>query len=269
MNEERTGPAAPALGISLTAAEQALVESNISLIYFVAARYRGIGATTYEDLVGRLFHRLCICIARFDPSRGFQLSPYVVRSLDGEAKNFFRDEIWTIRPPRKLRENWSSEVAQRLAAGTSVLGGESRETIESCARPISLDALNHQNPHANSGPETLAADIDVEAEVIAKIGSPQLIRELFAWLAPEERYILALMMRGKPLSLLQERFQLTAPQARLVWRELQEKVKPAYFALIEGETPAPSTGSQVLAQLLRRRFVPPVSGFVDRRQAPF
>lgn len=248
--------------VQLTERQRELVTQNAALIYFVAARYRGVPATTFEDLTGRLYHRLCLCIARFDPGLGFRISPYIVRSLEGEAKNYFRDEIWTVKPPRRLREISMASEADRLLEAA----GHNPQTIESCARPVCLDLLAERAPEDGQQPLLGEPPVDVETQVVNRLATVQLLRELFAWLRPEERYILALQMRRRPLADLAVRFQLTQPQARAIWAELQGKVKRAYYTLIEGEPLGLSQGNRELARLLRRRFVPENASFVTTRQ---
>jgi RNA polymerase sigma factor (sigma-70 family) len=245
-------------GVRLTDEDRALVEANLALIYFVAGRYRGIPPTAFEDLIGRLYYRLCLCVSRFDPSRGFKISPYLVRSLEGDAKNFFRDSIWTVRPPRRLREG-RPPLPEEEGIGAA---------IESCVRPLSLDVLIERPEGELGGLSALTAtEVDVEAEVVDRIGGRQVVMQLMRRLRPEERFMLSLMMKGQPLKTVQERFGLTLPQARRVWQELQEKSQRLYLAILDGEHAPESTGSEALAEILRKRFEPEDRDWFAVRQA--
>ena len=43
-------------------------------------------------------------IARYDPTRGIEFTTYATPMIIGEIKRYFRDKLWAIRVPRRLRE---------------------------------------------------------------------------------------------------------------------------------------------------------------------
>jgi RNA polymerase sigma factor (sigma-70 family) len=252
--------------VVLTEAQQALVEENIRLVYHVSKRYVGIAHEDYLDLVATLRYRLCAAIASFDPSRGFKISPFVLRSLEGEAKNYFRDKIWIVRPPRHLRENWPAGPTDGMSRDHQTIGGEDAARIASCAHPVPLE----QPLTTLDGAETIAdqvadPDVDVEAAVVAKLGSGPALRELFSWLRPEERYATLLMMKhqGFGRQKFSRRYGITTHQAALVWDELRAKLRRAWFAILDGEELPANEGSEVLAQVRARQ-----AGRAARSDAP-
>jgi RNA polymerase sigma factor (sigma-70 family) len=248
--------------VVLTPEQQQMVLDNLPLIYFAIRRYRStIPETAFEDLTSRLYWRLCRCAAIYKPEMGLKPSSYFMKSLQGEAANYFRDEIWMIKPPRTTRERSFTETL-----GERVLEGESDnlEMLRSCVSPLSLDG-----PVGEDGDiwlDVVADDISVEDLVVNKIGGDQIVREVFRALALEERFVLALQMDQRPLSELQERFQVSRPTAQRIWDELQAKARDLYLTARDGEPCTPSKGSVTLRRLLVKRFVAPKIGAELRRQ---
>jgi RNA polymerase sigma-B factor len=240
----------------LTDAERQLVEANIPLIYFVSRRYNHIPEATYEDLLLCLYDRLCRAVQEFDPAKGFAISSYLVKSLDGEIKNYFRDEIWMVRPPRRLREKPLALLLEGTPGKKSEAEnqGENREKIRTCVLPVSL-SRESEDSEGGGGffPEVVASEQDLEAEVVGRIGGNQILKELFSALQMEERIILALRIKGKPLREIQERFGVTRAVASAVWREVKDRVAEMYLAILEGRKVRPSSGSPTLRRALRIR----------------
>jgi RNA polymerase sigma factor (sigma-70 family) len=266
----------------LTPAQQRLVEENIALVYFVARRYRNIPPQDLEDLHSRLRLRLCKSIAEWEPGRGYQLSSYVVKCLTGEAKNFFRDDIWIVKPPRSLRENSLSELLDTVkgSASTAELLGENPETIRTAALPLTLDGLNAWE-NGSVVPGALIDDADVEDAVTQEIGGRLRLQVLFAALRQEERLIWALVLRSiqpsprlrreprlkAPVPEVMERFGVTRAEAEEVLAELREKVEYYYHHLVAGYSCRPSEGNEALAGALRRHWMPP-TGLLERDFLP-
>jgi RNA polymerase sigma factor (sigma-70 family) len=250
--------------IKLTKGQRDLVEKNKALVYFVAKRWRGIREEDYIDLCGRLFVRLCNSVAAWKPEMGYKLSSYVVQCLKGEAKNFFRDDIWIVRPPRRLREHSLSELldAVKDSPSQAAVQGESPEKIRSCAMPLSIgESLVDPGTDAAIA-DVLVADTNVEEEVLARVGGDALLKEIFDALRPEEGHILDLLMRAaeenfSPLQEVQDTYQISRTEAQEVIEELQEKVQSYYYRINAGYGVPESIGSEALVRILRRRWSPP------------
>lgn len=293
MNEARSVTPAPqegptlaesaALGlpVTLTSAQQALVLRNVGLVRMVAARYAHIPREDFVELQGQLYLRLCLTVQKWDPLRGFKISSYVVKSLECEAKNFFRDHIWLVRPPRSLRERSMSEVLDSVgdSTGIAALTGEDPDVVRSCAIPHSLDLLMQNQDEDEE--LFLMADIDVEGEVVDRIGGHQLVREIYQALAPEERLILALqgadartsrpgtVRRLKsPTVEIQRRFLVGRTTSEAAQAELQQKLQRYHGMVNEGEPLPLSLGNRTLHRALLPRFRPPDVGFAARRGCP-
>ncbi len=238
----------------LTPDQQQLVEENIPLVFYVARRYDHIPTPTYEDLIGKLYYRLCQSVAAWQPTLGYQISSYLVKCLQCEAKNYFRDEIWTVRPPRRLRERPFNQLLEGAdgGPGEAELQGENPEKVRTCLLPVALDACSYGQDEGYT-PDILVDDPHIEEQVVSKIGGNELLREIFAALPLEERIILALKMRGKPLWEIQQRFGISRTLAGQVWNELQERVGRMYLAALEGRPLLPSS-SRTLARILKNRI---------------
>ena len=67
-----------------------LVEANLGIAAAVARKFVGRGVE-YDDLYQVASFALLKAIERYDPDRGVKLTSFVVPSITGEIKNYFRD----------------------------------------------------------------------------------------------------------------------------------------------------------------------------------
>lgn len=77
-----------------------LVEANLGIAAIVARKFSGRGVD-YDDLFQVASLALLKAIERYDPARGVKLTSFVVPSMIGEVKNYFRDRSRAIRLPRR------------------------------------------------------------------------------------------------------------------------------------------------------------------------
>ncbi|MEV6212468.1 RNA polymerase sigma factor SigF [Kitasatospora sp. NPDC051914] len=80
-----------------------LVELNLSLVRYVARRFRQSGEPM-DDIVQVGTVGLIKAIDRFDPDRGLEFVTLAVPTVVGEIKRFFRDSTWAVHVPRRLQE---------------------------------------------------------------------------------------------------------------------------------------------------------------------
>lgn len=121
----------------------------------VAARFRNRGVAQ-DDLVQVAYEGLTKAVHRFDPTLRNDLLTYAVPTIRGELQRYFRDQGWTVRPPRRIQElQWQvNQVIEHLtqdlgrepdekeiARELDVSVEEYRETVEAfgCFQPASLD----------------------------------------------------------------------------------------------------------------------------------
>ncbi|WP_438490325.1 RNA polymerase sigma factor SigF [Streptomyces sp. S186] len=90
-----------------------LVEMNLSLVRYAAARFRNRGGdpTEMEDIVQVGTIGLIKAIDRFDLAREVEFTTFAVPYIVGEIKRFFRDATWAVHVPRRLQE-LRIEIAQ-------------------------------------------------------------------------------------------------------------------------------------------------------------
>lgn len=80
-----------------------IVVVGIPLADAVARRYRGRGIET-DDLVQVARTALVKAVQRYRPGAGPGFSAYATPTISGELKRWFRDQGWSVRPPRRLQE---------------------------------------------------------------------------------------------------------------------------------------------------------------------
>jgi RNA polymerase sigma-B factor len=108
--DERTRRTADLLATAAAAAQderRVLLEEVVLLHCDVAAaiarHYRGRGIAQ-EDLRQVAYEGLVKAARRFDPSLGYDFMSYAVPTMRGEIRRYFRDQGWTVRPPRRIQE---------------------------------------------------------------------------------------------------------------------------------------------------------------------
>ncbi|MFF3420397.1 RNA polymerase sigma factor SigF [Streptomyces sp. NPDC002698] len=85
-------------------ARNTLIEMNITLVRYAAARFRSRGADEMEDIVQVGTIGLIKAIDRFELSREVEFTSFAVPYITGEIKRFFRDTSWAVHVPRRLQE---------------------------------------------------------------------------------------------------------------------------------------------------------------------
>ena len=121
----------------------------------VANRYRNRGVPL-DDLRQVAYEGLTKAVRRFDPTLRNDLLTFAVPTIRGELQRYFRDQGWTVRPPRRIQETQGrlNAVADRLshdlgrepdddevAAALQISPAEYRESVAAfgCFQPTSLD----------------------------------------------------------------------------------------------------------------------------------
>jgi RNA polymerase sigma-B factor len=86
-----------------TAARDRLIEDFMPLVRSLARRYAGRGEMV-DDLEQVAAVGLIKAIDRFDLERDVELMTYVFPTVVGELKRHFRDRVWSVSVPRRLKE---------------------------------------------------------------------------------------------------------------------------------------------------------------------
>lgn len=85
-------------------ARNTLIEMNLTLVHFAAARYRNRGNGQMEDIIQVGTIGLIKAIDRFELSREVEFTSFAIPYIVGEIKRFFRDTTWSVHVPRRLQE---------------------------------------------------------------------------------------------------------------------------------------------------------------------
>lgn len=178
-----------------------LVEANLGIAAAVARKFVGRGVE-YDDLYQVASFALLKAIERYDPDRGVKLTSFVVPSITGEIKNYFRDRSRAIRLPRKGSEGLARVEEARAKLHARLLreptyaelaaeaGLEMDELIEilemrGAALPASMD-------EAREDDVSLGETLGTTEEGYARIESRDAVRSLLAALPETERRIIEL-----------------------------------------------------------------------------
>jgi RNA polymerase sigma-B factor len=102
------------------AARDRLVADCMPMIRALARRYAGRGELI-DDLEQVASVGLIKAIERFDLDRDVELMTYVFPTVVGELKRHFRDRVWSVTVPRRLKE-LHIQVSRLLEELTATLG---------------------------------------------------------------------------------------------------------------------------------------------------
>ncbi|MFF1925058.1 SigB/SigF/SigG family RNA polymerase sigma factor [Streptomyces sp. NPDC058221] len=112
-----------------------LIEMNVTLVRFVASRFRGRGGSDFEDIVQVGTIGLIKAIDRFDLSREVEFTSFAVPNILGEIKRHFRNTTWAVHVPRRLQElRVNLTQAREQLAGTL----DRRPTVKELAAHLEL-----------------------------------------------------------------------------------------------------------------------------------
>lgn len=132
-----------------------VVVINRGVAEAVASRFRNRGIPQ-DDLRQVAYEGLTKAVRRFDPELRNDLLTYAVPTIRGELQRYFRDQGWTVRPPRRIQElQWRvTQAVEQLAQehgreptdqeianvlGTTVEEYRDAANAFGCFQPTSLD----------------------------------------------------------------------------------------------------------------------------------
>jgi RNA polymerase sigma-B factor len=208
---EEFGALAARRGPRRAALRDRLVEVHLDLAYAVAARY-GRSGPGAEDLRQVAALALVEAVHRFDVGLGPAFSAFAVPTIAGALKRHFRDQLWMLHPPRRVKElrlrirGVHDLLTQELRRSPTVsdlaehLQCSAEEICEALSteevlRPLSLDAPAHTGD-----------DDGEDASLVDTLGGPdpaysrievvETLRPLLAELSERERRVLAMRFAG-------------------------------------------------------------------------
>ena len=176
------------------------------LVTSVCRRYEG--RAEWDDLMQVACLGLVKALDRFDPDRGVALSSFVVPTVSGELRRYFRDRMWTVRPPRDLHERsllvgrTVGELTARHgrspvpAVVAEHLGLTEEEVVEALVARQAYEADSLDAPARtgtdDDGRATLGDLIGGDDDGLGDAESRAVLASLLAELKPRDREILRL-----------------------------------------------------------------------------
>jgi RNA polymerase sigma-B factor len=148
-----------------TSAREALILAHQRLAIYLARKF-GDRGEPLDDIVQVARIGLIKAVDRYDPGRGIEFTTYATPTILGEIKRYFRDKLWPLHVPRRLRElNYAlmrsvEELSQRLGRSPTIT-----ELAEEAGMPFdavieALEAGKAYSPISFDGEG--AEDIDQE-----------------------------------------------------------------------------------------------------------
>ena len=97
-----------------------IVEENLYIVDILIRKYLGKGVD-HDDLYQVGAMALVSAVERFDPSKGFEFQSFATPTILGEIKKYFRDKEWSLKVPRRMKEN-AGKVQEAKETLTGQLG---------------------------------------------------------------------------------------------------------------------------------------------------
>ncbi|MBP2453708.1 RNA polymerase sigma-B factor [Mycolicibacterium lutetiense] len=181
-----------------------IVQRCLPLADHIARRFDGRGEPR-EDLVQVARVGLVNAVNRFDVEAGSDFVSFAVPTIMGEVRRHFRDNSWSVKVPRRLKELHlrlgaaTAELSQRLgraptASELSVeLEMDREEVIEGLVAGSSYNTLSIDS--GGGGDEEAPAIVDTLGDVdtgLDQIDNRETLRPLLAQLPERERTVLLL-----------------------------------------------------------------------------
>ncbi|MEW1642708.1 SigB/SigF/SigG family RNA polymerase sigma factor [Streptomyces sp. NPDC091219] len=147
-----------------------LIEMNLSLVRYAAARFRSRSNNEMEDIVQVGTIGLIKAIDRFELSRQVEFTSFAVPYIVGEIKRFFRDTSWAVHVPRRLQE-----ARVELAKATEELRSRLGRTPTTCelselmclSEEEVIEARKASNGYTSSSLDAaLSSDAGAEGETV-------------------------------------------------------------------------------------------------------
>ncbi|WP_231376658.1 RNA polymerase sigma factor SigF [Mycobacterium sp. 141] len=181
-----------------------IVTRCLPLADHIARRFDGRGEAR-EDLVQVARVGLVNAVNRFDVETGSDFVSFAVPTIMGEVRRHFRDNSWSVKVPRRLKElhlrlgTATSELSQRLGRAPTAselaeeLGVDRDEVVEGLVAGSSYNTLSIDS--GGGGDEEAPAIMDSLGDVdtaLERIENRETLRPLLAALPERERTVLLL-----------------------------------------------------------------------------
>ena len=195
----------PASSMEFQRQRDKIVERCLPLADHIARRFEGRGEPR-DDLVQVARVGLVNAVVRFDVDAGSDFVSFAVPTIMGEVRRHFRDNSWSVKVPRRLKELHlrlgaaTADLSQRLGRAPTAtelageLGMDRDEVIEGLVAGSSYNTLSIDSGGGSDDDDARAiADTlgDVDAS-LDRIEDREALRPLLEALPERERMVLVL-----------------------------------------------------------------------------
>jgi RNA polymerase sigma-B factor len=191
------------------ATRDVLVERYLPLARKLASTFRH--SEDSDDLEQVAAIGLVKAVDRFELERGLAFSTYAMPTILGELKRHFRDQSWTVRVPRSVKElavrveRVSVELVSELGRSPTLpeLVNATNSTGERVLDALEATAARHvsslDGPYTLSGEPDSSRDVSVEDPGFSAVEDAAMLEKLLAVLHPRDRLIVELRFRDDRL----------------------------------------------------------------------
>jgi len=189
-----------------TAVRDELVDVHENLVVYLARKFAGRGEPI-EDVIQVAQIGLLKAVERYDLSREIEFTTYATPTIVGEIKRHFRDKLWAIHVPRRLRElNYAlmraveglsqelgrSPTIPEIAEATGVSVDEVLEAME-VGRAYTLVSLDAETPEGDDDRSAaLAESVGGEDQALVSLEDRTTLEWALAHLPERSREVVRL-----------------------------------------------------------------------------
>jgi RNA polymerase sigma-B factor len=179
-------------------AREALILAHQRLAIYLARKFADRGEPL-DDIIQVARIGLIKAVDRYDPTRGIEFTTYATPTILGEIKRYFRDKLWPLHVPRRLRElNYAlmrsvENLSQRLGRSPTITELAEEAGVPFDAVIEALEAGKAYSPISFEGEGSEEADHERATSLVDLVGEEDATIE--RW---EERDALEYALRRLP-----------------------------------------------------------------------